>query len=169
MRLLPHWAITSPSPAFYDTESGSSIEQTARVYAAMQELIKEYNIFVDDVNKNIVDFEKSINKNYEDFSNGINKLVHNYIAMLDEKIKQQDNYIDNTIVFIKNNLAIALSDMLKEMSENGELDNVILDAISSISENFEKRITTLENTTYVLEHDDVSETLTLKKIIPGGA
>ena len=51
IKKLPHWVITNKKPGFYDTDSGSTIEQTAQVYRKMNELVVEYNAFVDETNK----------------------------------------------------------------------------------------------------------------------
>ena len=83
MRQLPNWVLTNPFPAFYDSESGSAIEQTAKVYKAMQEL-----------NETI----KSIDKDNEEFKVYITNLVENYIKMIDEKIIQQDKYINEIVL-----------------------------------------------------------------------
>jgi len=93
MRNLPNWILTNPFPAFYDSESGSSIEQTAKVYKAMQELIKEHNSFIEQLNTTI----KNIDSDNEQFKECITKLVENYIKMIDEKIIQQDKYIDQEV------------------------------------------------------------------------
>ena len=93
MRNLPNWILTNPFPAFYDSESGSSIEQTAKVYKAMQELIKEHNSFIEQLNTTI----KNIDSDNEQFKECITKLVEIYIKMIDEKIIQQDKYIDQEV------------------------------------------------------------------------
>ena len=51
IRHLPHWVLTDLQPAFYDLESVTSVEETARLYAKMQELITLYNEFTDRINK----------------------------------------------------------------------------------------------------------------------
>ena len=42
---LPNWAFLTSKYAFEDTESNTAIEQTARLYRKVQELIEEYNSF----------------------------------------------------------------------------------------------------------------------------
>lgn len=123
MRLLPHWVLTDLNPAFYDTESGSVIEQTAKVYAAMNELIKEYNSFVDEINKRITEFENGIIKSETDFKNCIIKAVNNYINSLDikideqnltisEAIARQDNTISQAVAYMKDNIKATATEVV---------------------------------------------------------
>lgn len=84
---LPNWRLTSKYPAFYDSESGSSIEQTAKVYAAMQELIKEYNQFVEDTNKNINEFVGETNEDFEVFASALRQEFQDFIDIVDLKLK----------------------------------------------------------------------------------
>lgn len=86
MKQLPNWVLTNPFPAFYDSESGSAIEQTAKVYKAMQELIKEHNTFIEQLNETI----KNIDSDNAKFKECITELVENYIKLIDEKMIQQD-------------------------------------------------------------------------------
>lgn len=121
MRLLPKWALTDKFPAFYDTESGSAIEQTAKVYAAMQELIKEYNSFADNVNQIISEFKTESEKENECFKVCVTNLIENYIKSIDLMIEKQNLKIDDSIVFIKNNLDESIKTLAEEMLANGEI------------------------------------------------
>ena len=93
MNRLPHWVLTSKRPAFYDSESGSSIEQTAKVYGAMNELIDEYNKFVDNVNKNIDDFEKGIINDNEVFAVGLRQEFQDFIDVIELKMNDAENFM----------------------------------------------------------------------------
>ena len=130
IKLLPHWVITDVNPAFYDAESKTAIEQTARVYSKMQEIIKDYNSFVDEVNSAIN--ELSVNQDYEKYKECITKLVHDYIAMLDIKVKLQDKRIEDSIVYIKENLSLKITEEIAKMIETGELDTAVLNAVDNL-------------------------------------
>ena len=39
IKRLPDWVVTDTQKAFYDLESSTAIEQTARLYGKMQELV----------------------------------------------------------------------------------------------------------------------------------
>lgn len=162
---LPNWCLTGTRPAFYDTESADTIEQTAKLYGVIQELVNDYNKYVDEINKTINDFITGITKDQEEFKNSINKIMHDYIAMIDEKIKLQDLKIDETIDFMKTNLSSSITSLLTEMKTNGELDEAILNAIDNIG----TRVNTLENTEYALVYEDGTENLILQKTVKEGA
>lgn len=121
MRLLPHWALTDKHPAFYDTESGSAIEQTAKVYAAMQELIKEYNSFVDEINKGISDFEAATVKDAESFKACITATVEKYIKSIDIMIDKQDLKIDNAIEYMKDNIISTTTAIVQAAVDEGKI------------------------------------------------
>jgi len=87
MKRLPTWNINNLQPAFCDLESATVLDMTKKLYKTMQDLIDEYNTFVNDINANIEAFESSTNKDYECFKNYKTKKMHDYMAMLDEKIK----------------------------------------------------------------------------------
>lgn len=156
IKLLPHWVLTDVNPAFYDVESKTAVEQTARVYAKMQELIKEYNEFVNEVNKAIIEFTESTTKDYEEFNSCITKLVHDYITMLDEKIKIQDKKIEDTIIYIKNNLASGITTEVTRMVESGELDVAVLNAIDNIG----LRVANLENSS-LNQNNEINNLVTM--------
>lgn len=43
INFLPPWVETGLQPAFYDAESGTVLQQTARMYAKVNELVKNAN------------------------------------------------------------------------------------------------------------------------------
>lgn len=153
--LLPKWIMPGTFPSVYDTDSGTCIEMTAKVYNAMRNLQTEYNEFVEAVNKTIVDFINDTNADYEAFKCQINKLVHDYIRMLDDKVKMQDlylkesidnqnetiaaaiedqnNLIDETIVYIKNNLVDSIKSVIDEMRTNDEFNEVVLEVLEDLT------------------------------------
>lgn len=87
---LPHWVLTDKYPAFYDSESKTAIEMVAKIYAKMQELVDNYNDFVDPLNNEIAEYYKQLNAEYECFKASMIKIAHDYIMTIDEKIKMQD-------------------------------------------------------------------------------
>lgn len=90
---LPKWVLTDKYPAFYDTESVTAIEMVAKLYGSMQELITDYNKFVDEVNQAIKDFEDGMIASFEEFKTCVMSLMENYIASVDMKIQMQDQAI----------------------------------------------------------------------------
>ena len=161
---LPNWCLTGTRPAFYDTESADTIEQTAKLYGVIQELVNDYNKYVDEINKTISDFIGGITKDQKEFEDSINKIMHDYIIMLDEKLKLQDLEIAEAINFMKTNLQSSIYKLLGEMQANGELNGVILNAF----DNFGTRLNKLENTEYTLAYEEGTENLILQKTIKEG-
>lgn len=93
MKNLPNWILTNPFPTFYDAESGTVIQQTGKVYAAMQELINEHNQFIIDIQNQI----NKIDEGNTEFKQCLTKIVEDYIKTIDEKIKLQDQKIESAI------------------------------------------------------------------------
>ena len=140
MKLLPHWILTNKHAAFYDGESATVIEQTAKVYAAMQELITEYNAFVDAINENIKGFEQSTNMTMEEFKTCITNTVSNYINTLDMKV-------DSAVSYMKTNLRQTAESYLAEVIN--EFNEQILDfndTKAAFEQRFEQFLTTSEAT-----------------------
>lgn len=83
---LPKWRLTSKYPAFLDSESGTAIEQTAKVYGAMQELIDEYNAFVQEMETRINEFESTTNEDLETFKTSMRQEFQDFIDTVDMKL-----------------------------------------------------------------------------------
>lgn len=136
---LPHWVLTNEYPAFYDTESVTAIEMVAKLYGSMEELITDYNAFVDNVNQTIADFESGIITDFNDFKDLITQMVEDYIATIDGKFAEQDETIADAIA--DQNAIIA------------EQNQAIADAIAYMKDNIVQTATTLFN--QFLEEGDV--------------
>ena len=140
MRQLPHWTLTQKRPALYDTESATAVEQTAKVYGAMNELIDEYNTFVDNVNAEIERFETDTNQNFECFTTNITKIQSDFMECVNTKIAKQDNVIADAVSFMKDNLGQYVQQVIDEMKTNGELSDAIMNAFN----NMELRVSAIE-------------------------
>ena len=114
MKLLPYWTLTGSNPAFYDTQSATAIEQTAKVYGAMQSLITEYNQFVINLNKEITDYENTTNRNIDEFKECITNIVSNYIQTVDMKISELEKHM-------KTNLEDTAQKMLNDAIKLGNI------------------------------------------------
>lgn len=128
MRKLPHWVLTDKFPAFYDTESLTAVEQTARLYGAMQELIDEYNKFVDSLNSELENYEKGITEKIETFEVGVNQKFDDFIKVVELMFDKHTLEVTETINYIKSNTSSAISGIIKEMRENGELSEAVLNS-----------------------------------------
>lgn len=121
MKHLPHWVLTDLQPAFYDVESGTSLQQTAKMYGKVQELIDLYNEFVTKVNTYIKDFEDGIITDFEEFRNCIIVTMNQYIETIDTKINLQDSKINDAIEYMKDNIVSTTTALFNEAIANGDI------------------------------------------------
>lgn len=153
MRKLPHWTLTQKRPAIYDTESATAVEQTAKIYGAMNELIDEYNAFVDNLNAEIEAFETSTNQDIECFKTSMTELQTNFIECVDTKIAKQDKEIADAVSFMKDNLSQYVIQVIDEMKANGELSEAIMNAFN----NMELRVSAIETKLGYVYNPDTEE------------
>ena len=83
MRLLPKWALLAPPSAAYDLDSVTPLQQTARVYGAMNEMIREYNTFADQINKEIEEFVGASETEISNFKESVEKRIRCKFEELD--------------------------------------------------------------------------------------
>ena len=130
--LLPAWTLTNFQPAFYDSESATVLQQMAKVYAKMQELLSDYNAFVNEVNTTITDFQNGIIGDFECFKNCIIKTMNDYIETIDTKInlqdlnisnkfEEQDEVIAQAVDYMKDNIVQTATNVINQAIENGDL------------------------------------------------
>ena len=143
VRPLPHWVLTNLQSAFYDSESGTILQQMARVYSKIEELISTYNEFSSEINRYIKEFEDGIICDFECFKNCIIKTMNDYIETIDTKINlqdlkiseaierqdksiqdkfdSQDEVIQNAVDYMKDNLVSTLTILFNEALNNGDI------------------------------------------------
>lgn len=131
---LPHWVLTDLQPAFYDVESGTSLQQTAKMYGKVQELIDLYNEFVTKVNKYIKDFEDGIIADFEEFRNCIIKVMNDYIETIDTKINLQDTKINDAIEYMKDNIVSTTSDLFSQALQDGDIRASLIETYDPATE-----------------------------------
>ena len=148
VRPLPHWVLTNLQSAFYDSESGTVLQQMSRVYAKIEELINTYNEFACEVNRYIKEFEDGIIADFECFKNCIIKTMNDYIESIDTKISLQDLKISEAIERQDNTIAEKFI----------EQDNVIAEAINYMKDNIVATTTTIIN--QAIENGDINVSLT---------
>lgn len=103
MNTLPKWVLANPFPALHDFESLTVIDQTARIYGAMNQLITEWNKMIEQLSG----FEKSETESREDFELKITKVMNEFMCSMNQ--------------YLKENLINTLSDAFKESVESGEI------------------------------------------------
>lgn len=139
MKLLPKWALTNLRPTIYDAESGSVIEQTAKVYGAMNELIEEYNKFADSWNSKIEVFMSDVNADNETFRVALRQEFQDFIDVVVLKIAELDQYT-------KNVLASEIERIYKELAESDEVQEIMRSEISSFETEIQSLINENEST-----------------------
>lgn len=134
---LPPWVETGLQPAFYDKESGTVLQQTARMYNKVNCLIRNFN----------------------QLSKETKETVEEYIAKFTELKDFVDNYFDNLDVQEE------INNKLDAMAEAGTLQEIITTYIqSNVAWTFDtvadmKQATNLTNGSYAqtLGHDSISD------------
>ena len=132
IRPLPYWVLTDLQPAFYESESGTVLQQLSRIYPKIQEVIDRYNDFVREVNRYIDEFENGIIKDFNCFKNCIIKTMNDYIESIDMKLYAQDTNISNrlneqdediseAIDYMKDNLTQTITNLFNEALTNGDI------------------------------------------------
>ena len=128
--VLPPWVETGLQPAFYDLESGTVLQQTARMWAKMRELgvafntftenvTNEINQFEQDTNDEIERFEQATNDEIERFEGVVNDTVEEYIEKFNELHDYVQDYFDNLDVQEE------INNKLDDMVEQGTLQEII--------------------------------------------
>ena len=146
---LPQWVLTDLQPSFYDIESVTAVKMVAKLYGKMEQLISDYNYFVDKINKNIEEFEDGMINDFDCFKNCIKKLIEDYIDSIDmiianqnnritesisaqnqaitEKFLEQDHKIDDAINYMKTNLLATCTELFNDAVHNGYITATLLE------------------------------------------
>ena len=96
MELLPKLNLQNTIPSFYDTESVTVLELTSKLYGAMNELIKDYNNFVEETNNKITEFTEGTNENLETFETAMRQEFQDFIDVVNLKIEGMLNEVLST-------------------------------------------------------------------------
>ena len=135
---LPRWVLVNKFPAVNDCESLTVIEQTARIYGKINELIESYNKYVENINKTISDFQVTKTEEVETFLHNLEILTNDYINTVDIKIAHQDRAIAEVYQKFSEDILTTLKLKISEFKANGELDNAILEAVDNVNEKINK-------------------------------
>lgn len=108
VEFLPPWIETGLQPAFYDKESGTVLQQTARMYARVNMLIRMFN-----------KLSKNTKTEIESFENTVNETVNEYIEKFNQLHDYVEDYFDNLDVQEE------INNKLDAMVEAGTLQEII--------------------------------------------
>lgn len=96
--LLPEWILTGNSPAFYDSESLTAIQQTARLYGAVRELQQAYNDFTEATGVTL----DAMQENLDNMSDTLNTFTATAIAAAEATAEQTvNNAIDTGTIVVR--------------------------------------------------------------------
>lgn len=97
MNALPKWVLANPFPAIHDFESLTVIDQTARIYGAMNGLINEYNAFADQVNKQLSEFTGTEENARKEFELQITKVIREFMCSMEQRTADMNLYARDAI------------------------------------------------------------------------
>lgn len=95
--VLPPWVETGLQPAFYDLESGTVLQQTARMYAKVNEIATGYTTFTTNVTNEINQFEQDTNDEIERFENATNDEIERFENATNDEIERFENATNDEI------------------------------------------------------------------------
>lgn len=153
MKKLPFWRLTEGLPAYKDAESSTALEQTYKVYKAMNELVDEYNKFSANLEKHMNDYINSTTKDLEAFKIGLRQEFQDFIDVVDVKIDAMETTI--------------LAECTEEMNRyvQNEIKQMIHDLgqqeIDEIYDNFATEVETIK--TDYLTKEEASTTYATKE------
>lgn len=134
--ILPPWVETGLQPAFYDLESGTVLQQTARMYAKVRELTEAFNQFSEDVSTEINNFEHETNTEIERFEQATNDEIERFEGVVDDTVEeyiQKFNDLHDYVEDYFENLDVQeeINNKLDDMVEDGTLQEIITAYIQS--------------------------------------
>ena len=95
VEFLPPWVETGLQPAFYDKESGTVLQQTARMYSRVNMLIRMFNKLSKNTKDEIEKFEQDTNETINEYIEKFNDL-HDYVEDYFDNLDVQEE-INNKI------------------------------------------------------------------------
>ena len=125
VEFLPPWVETGLQPAFYDKESGTVLQQTARMYARVNMLIRMFNKLSKNTKEEVERFEGVVNDEIEKFEHDVNETVDEYIEKFTALKDFVDDYFDNLDVQEE------INNKLDDMVEQGTLQEIITEYIDA--------------------------------------
>ena len=125
VEFLPPWVETGLQPAFYDKESGTVLQQTARMYNRVNMLIRMFNKLSKNTKEEVERFEGVVNDEIEQFEHDVNETVDEYIEKFTALKDFVDDYFENLDVQEE------INNKLDDMLDAGTLQEIIIQYIQS--------------------------------------
>lgn len=151
MEKLPKWVFTKTLPAYEDSESFTALEGTYKVYQAMNNLIDDYNKFVDNYNSEWEQFKTKYNNDIETFTLAMRQEFQDFIESVDIHISTWEQSTGADIQTLKNEVntiktIIASDDVNLDTLQ--ELVNALKNNVSSINDIFTELAKKVDKTEY---------------------
>lgn len=125
VEFLPPWVETGLQPAFYDKESGTVLQQTARMYARVNMLIRMFNKLSKNTKEEVERFEKAVNDDMTEYKDHIDGVVADYIERFDTLYNYVHDYFDNLDVQEE------IDHKLDELLDQGVLQEIIVSYVQT--------------------------------------
>ena len=79
MELLPKWLVPGVQPAIYDVESKTILQQTAKLYQAMNDLIAEHNKRSEQLGISVNQFQIDMTDDFEVYATALRQEFQDFI------------------------------------------------------------------------------------------
>lgn len=97
--------------------------------------IESFNDYTTAVNSKLTEIERDLNNSYNEFVNQVNNSINTFKnsvnKTIDERLDGQDSVINDTVLYIKSNLAEYLNEVIETMESTGEVSEIVNSIISS--------------------------------------
>lgn len=94
MQKLPAWVVANKYPAFFDLESNTAIEQTARLYGAVNTLIENYNTFISVVEEEITIMVEQYALDNETHEVAVRQIMQDFFDGVETSLELQNSKIE---------------------------------------------------------------------------
>lgn len=96
--LLPRWNLNPNRSSFYDRDAGTLLELASKLHASMNELIEDYNNFVESVTNNINEFEADAANDINLLKTGLRQEFQDFIDTVDLKIQHIETNVSSDYI-----------------------------------------------------------------------
>lgn len=96
--LLPNWNLNPNRSSFYDRDAGTLLELAAKLHASMNELIEDYNNFVESVTNNLNGFEAETTEQIELVKTGLRQEFQDFIDAVDIRIQHIETNVSSDYI-----------------------------------------------------------------------
>lgn len=121
LQRLPHWGITDSKAAFFDTESVTAIEQTARVYGKINEVVAVMNDFTHTIENAENEHKEQIENNVTELKECMKNRMISHTKNIDNKINIQNKKVNDAVAFMKDKIEESISDVINESISKSDI------------------------------------------------